>query len=409
MGSPKTLTVWLHDEPVGTVSSERGKIRLVYSPETLDRHLGNVPLLSCSLLTGKGRLDATAFVDGLLPEGEHRRGLAQRAKLASHDTFGLIARYGRDIAGAVQFTDPDSEPHRRDRWQLRPLGTDDLDQVIGNLADNPLGVTDESELSIDGMQNKTVLVRMPDGTWAQPLYGHPSSHIIKRSPDRYPTLVDAEHAALTVARHAGLTTVNSWVDTVAAHRCLIVERFDRTFNDAGEITGRIHQEDACQALGIPASCKYEVHHGGGGPDFESVARLLDLYTADPISQLERLASTAAFTVIIGNADAHGKNTAFLLEDGVIRLASLYDTVPTALFPPLRTEMAMTLGGTVSSDGMNLAALVRETQRWNLDPVRARATATKTAELALQAVDEALIDPDGPLAAQIRRKATEFMD
>ena len=80
-----------------------------------------------------------------------------------------------------------------------------------------------------------------------------------------------------------------------------------------------------------------------------------------------------------------------------------------MFPPLRTEMAMTLGGTVSSDGMNLAALVRETQRWNLDPVRARATATKTAELALQAVDEALIDPDGPLAAQIRRKATEFMD
>jgi serine/threonine-protein kinase HipA len=250
---------------------------------------------------------------------------------------------------------------------------------------------------------------MPDGTWAQPLYGHPSSHIIERSPDRYPDLVDAEHDALTVARHAGLTMVNSWVDTIAGHRCIIVKRFDRTVDDGGQITGRIHQEDACQALGLPASRKYEVHHGGGGPDFQSVARLLDLYAAEPVSQLERLASIAAFTVIIGNTDAHGKNIAFLLEAGVIRLAPLYDTVPTALFAPLRTEMAMTLGGAISSDGMDLAALVRETKRWNLDPARARAAATRTAELALDAVDQALIDPDGPLAEQIRRKATEFMD
>lgn len=409
MGSPKSLNVWLNDEPIGTVSNARGRIRFTYSAEALDRRAGNVPLLSCFLLTGKRRLDATTFIDGLLPEGEHRRALAERAKLAAHDMFGLIARYGRDIAGAVQFTDDDSEPHQRDRWQLRPLGTDDLDQVIGNLPNNPLGVTDESELSIDGMQNKTLLVRMPDGTWAQPLYGHPSSHIIKRSPDRYPHLVDAEHDALTVARHAGLTTVNSWVDTFAGHRCIIIERFDRTVDDAGQIMGRIHQEDACQALGLPATRKYEVHHGGGGPDFESVARLLDLYAAEPVSQLERLASIAAFTVIIGNADAHGKNIAFLLQDGAIRLAPLYDTVPTALFAPLRTEMAMTLGGAISPDGMNLAALVRETKRWNLDPARTRAAATRTAELALDAVDQALIDPDGPLAAQIRRKATEFMD
>lgn len=80
-----------------------------------------------------------------------------------------------------------------------------------------------------------------------------------------------------------------------------------------------------------------------------------------------------------------------------------------MFAPLRTEMAMTLGGAISPDRMNLAALVRETKRWNLDPARTRPAATKTAELALDAVDRALIDPDGPLAAQVRRKATEFVN
>lgn len=409
MGSPKALTVWLHDEPIGMVSHDRGRIQFAYTPEALDRYPGNLPVLSCSLRTGTGRHDASAFIDGLLPEGENRRAVAERAALPAHDTFGLIARYGRDIAGAVQFTDRDSESYRSDRWQLRPLGSNDLDNVIGTLSENPLGVTDESELSIGGLQNKTLLVRMPDGTWAQPLYGHPSSHIVKRSPDRYPTLVDAEHEALTVARHVGLTTGRSWVETIGGHRCIIVERFDRTVGDTGQITGRIHQEDACQALGLPASRKYEVHHGGGGPDFESVARLLDLYAAEPVNQLERLASIAAFTVIIGNADAHGKNIAFLLEGGTIRLAPLYDTVPTALFAPLRTEMAMSLGGVMTPDSMNLAALVREAARWNLDPARTRVAATTTAQGALDALDRGLIDPDGPLAALIRRRAPEFID
>lgn len=53
-----------------------------------------------------------------------------------------------------------------------------------------------------------------------------------------------------------------------------------------------------------------------------MARLFDRYAAEPVSQLERLASIAAFTVIIGNADAHGKKIAFLLEGGATRLAPL---------------------------------------------------------------------------------------
>ncbi len=51
----------------------------------------------------------------------------------------------------------------------------------------------------------------------------------------------------------------------------------------------------------------------------------------------------AFTVTIGNADAHGKNLGFVhRQPGAVSLAPLYDTVPTVLWPNLRTRRAMTV-------------------------------------------------------------------
>ena len=77
-----------------------------YLPETLDAYSVNVPLLSCSFPVRKGRFNATAFFDGVLPEGQHRATLAARAGVAAQDTFGLLARYGRDVAGALVVVDP---------------------------------------------------------------------------------------------------------------------------------------------------------------------------------------------------------------------------------------------------------------------------------------------------------------
>lgn len=45
--------------------------------------------------------DASAFLRGLLPEGDALAALAARAGTSAIDTFGLLERYGCDIAGAV--------------------------------------------------------------------------------------------------------------------------------------------------------------------------------------------------------------------------------------------------------------------------------------------------------------------
>ena len=408
MARPERLTVWLHDLPVAEIErGRRGRIRLSYTDVAYGRFPLNTPILSCAVPLSHTPQDAAAFIDGVLPEGDHRRLLAERARIPAHDSFGLIARYGRDIAGAAQFLPDGADLRTSQDWALEELDSRQLSHIVADLPANPLAIVDESELSLAGLQNKMLLVRLGDEGWARPLHGRPSTHILKRDSDRHIGIIAAERDGLALARHTGLTDVEAWVERYGDYDCLIVQRFDRIV-EGGEVTARIHQEDACQALGLPATRKYEIHHGGGGPTLAQIAGLLDEHAADPVRQLDRLAAVAAFTVIIGNADCHGKNIAFLHDvDGHIRLSPLYDTVPTVLWPSLRTEPAMALGGAVSAGGMNLAAIEREAKEWRHNPDSAAAAASESAERLVDAVNANIIDPDGLLARQVVETAKRF--
>jgi serine/threonine-protein kinase HipA len=160
--------------------------------------------------------------------------------------------------------------------------------MITDLPLNPLAIVDASESSLPGPQAKMLLVARGDGTWARPLGGRPSTHILKRDGERHPGLVAAECDALALARHVGLTTVNAHIERHGDYDCILVERSDRIIDDAGNVTGRVHQEDACQALGLPPTQKYELHHGGGGPTFQQVASLLDCLAAAATACAERM-------------------------------------------------------------------------------------------------------------------------
>lgn len=399
------LVAWLDGTATATIERSGEAIRLVYTDEAIDRWGLGEPVLSCSLLTGTTRLDATAFVDGLLPEGSHRRSLAARADVKASDLFALIARYGRDIAGAVQFLPPTAEPAEYGD-DIEVLDAAALSGLVDGLDDNPLAITDESELSLPGVQDKMLLIALGDGLWVRPLRGRPSTHILKRDHPRHTGIVAAELDGLRLARHIGLTTIDASVERYGDYDCLIVSRFDRKVND-GVVTGRLHQEDACQALGRPATRKYEMRHGGGGPEFVDVARLLDLHAEDPTEQLNTLAAYAAFTAIIGNADAHGKNVAFLLDGGRIRLAPLYDQVPTALFPKLQSDAAMSIGGGFTLNAIGRQAIEREAKLWNHDPTAAGDAATAVAAALVEAVEANVIDPQSPLADRITTAMHRF--
>lgn len=391
------LAVWLHGEQVATIAAASGdgrRINLRYSAAALERAPRNAPLLSCSLPLSSRRLDATHFLAGLLPEGDALRAMADLAEVATVDTFGLLARFGRDVAGAAIIATPDTDPTARSP-ELEPYGPDELESAVAELPERPLNLYDDSELSLPGVQNKLLLVATPNG-WARPRNGHASTHILKLDDVRRPGLVDAEAACLQLARMIGLTTVEVAVETIADRRCLIVSRFDRAEGPSGPV--RLHQEDLCQATAtdLRAARGRGKYADAGGPDLEDAAELIDRYAVDPLAQLDQLVRAVTFTVAIGNADAHGKNLAFLHRSaGEIELAPLYGTVPTVLWPELRRYPAMPIGSRVCPiDQVTGADVVRAAGLWRVATDRAISLVEDCAT-ELAAALPAVCTPDVP--------------
>jgi len=392
--SARELGVWLHGNHVAVLRAPRtGQVSCQYDRAVLDDLALNTPLLSCSVPVRTGRQNAWAFVTGLLPEGQHRQEMAALAGVTTFDLLGMLDRFGRDVAGAVVVSAED--PPLRSA-AIDPYTSDQLADAVRELDDHPLGLYDDSELSIAGLQDKMLLVADGDG-WARPTHGYPSTHILKVDDRTRRGLVRAEHACLTLARHAGLAAASSQLLTVDDTECIVVSRFDRCIGGEG-IVHRLHQEDACQALGVDPEAnqrkaKYEAY---GGPTLNAIAGLLDQWAVDGPAELGALLAQVVFTVAIGNADAHGKNIALLHPDpGHITLAPLYDTVPTVLWPKLRPYAAMTINGKADLRTIDLDDVVAEAQRWALSPSWARSRAASIAERMLAALHEDAVDVDTP--------------
>ncbi len=211
-----------------------------------------------------------------------------------------------------------------------------------------------------------------------------------------PGLVRAEDTCLAIARAASIPAANSRIEVFAGIDCIIVERFDRTMD--GERVSRVHQEDACQALGVDLEgtdprAKYEAN---GGPSLRHVAALLNGYSQEPQTELLQLLEQLVFTVAIGNADHHAKNISFLHTDARhITLAPLYDTIPTGLWPTLDSRAAMTIGAAVDIPDIDSHDLIREARAWGLpEPivrVRLRDTLERLQESSHQVPNSGQLD------------------
>lgn len=206
-----------------------------------------------------------------------------------------------------------------------------------------------------------------------------------------------------------MTTIDSELVRIGDAQCLVLSRFDRRIVD-GEVE-RIHQEDLCQAIGVDPEgnrgrAKYE---RSGGPSLRQAAELLDAYAADARGQLDRLVAVTAFTVLIGNADAHGKNLALLhpTPESVV-LAPLYDTVPTVLWPKLRTDAAMAIGGQVSLPDVSVEDIVREARSWSYPAARAREVVARTVATVTEAIAGKAIPPSSDVATLVRERARQLL-
>jgi serine/threonine-protein kinase HipA len=377
----RRLGVWLGEDLVATLEQPRPyRITCRYSELALEKWESNSPVLSCSLPVGTRRLDALPFCRGLLAEGRALEYMGRRANVAVNDVFALLAHFGRDVAGAFSIFQEGSAPSSRQPQAVR-YDASELEREIEDLPDRPLALHDDSELSLAGLQNKILLVALGNGDWARPVHGYPSTHILKTDDLRHPGLLDAQAACLELARDVGLTNISTEVRDFGEVRCLIVSRFDRRETLEGP-PERVHQEDLCQATGIdPANARGKAkYERAGGPGFNALAGLLSQHAPDAGAQLDKLVAVMTFNVVIGNADAHGKNLALLHEPlANVTLAPLYDTVPTMLWPKLRADSAMSVAGVSGLEEITLDHLAAEAASWGYPRDRAHQLAASLIE------------------------------
>ena len=123
----------------------------------------------------------------------------------------------------------------------------------------------------------------------------------------------------------------------------MVQRYDRISTKEG--LRRVHQEDICQALGLPPSKKYEAE---GGPGAANVVNLLERSSIKPQEDVESFVNALAFNWLIGESDGHAKNYSVLLSAaGAMRLAPLYDLASALAYPDIdlkKIKLAMKIGG-----------------------------------------------------------------
>jgi serine/threonine-protein kinase HipA len=323
-------------------------------------------------------LTTRSYFEGLLPESMRREELARELQVSVNDSYALLARIGRDCAGAVVIVPEDETPGGSDGNGVEWLSTDRLAELVEELPRKPLGISRTSgklRLSLAGVQRKLALVRGDDGRFGEPIGDTPSTHLIKPEyGDEVFDLAVNEMFCMTVAAGIGLPTAATELVAIGGRRCLISSRFDR---EDGSGISRLHQEDLCQALGIPSNLKYEANSGPGFRHFRwllaQIGRGVDLRT---------MVRAAVLNFVLGNSDAHGKNFAILFASEGRRLAPLYDVVSTAVYDFDR-NMAMAIGDTFDPDATRLEDWLGMSADCELAPSRlftmTRATAIEVEE------------------------------
>lgn len=275
----------------------------------------------------------------LLPEGEPMRAMQRALGVAQEDVLGLVAATGGDLAGALRVGGP-----REEHGDYRPVANaEDLERIIGELPRKPFLAGDEGvTMSLAGAQDK-LPVALLDGQIAIPLDGAPSTHILKPDNPRLLGSVQNEALCMVLAARCRLPVAPVTTGLVGERSYLLVDRYDR----AGQAPGatRLHQEDFCQALGLPPGAKYERNQTGvRGPSLADMFALVRRHmTAVDIT---RLLDAVIFNIAIGNVDSHAKNYSILLTADGAALAPLYDLMSGLPWPGITQNHAQAVGGQV---------------------------------------------------------------
>lgn len=323
-----SLDVYLYGAHVGDLELlSPQQYRLTYRSEWLDDD-ARMPLslslpLSAAPITGP---KLASFLDNLLPDNaDVRERWALQAGLATAEPFELLRVYGTDVAGAIQFAEPGTDPNQN--GTAEPISDSEIAARIRAIRDDDTSWQDTERhtgyFSLGGAQGKFSLGNVGDG-WYEPTGSHPTTHIMKPRVRGQRDGELIEYLTMTLAAATGIPTAAVQLGQFDGEHTLVVERFDRVhFADRTRGIVRLHQEDLAQATGVTRLQKYEYR---GGPTYRGVLRLLDEYVPDEakIASKQAFVQALVFSWMALNTDAHAKNYSVFIRPDGIALTPLYD-------------------------------------------------------------------------------------
>jgi serine/threonine-protein kinase HipA len=321
--------------PVGYWETTRLGDRLGYFDEWLKDEQGRPLSLSLPFLPGnppyQGQV-VTSYFDNLLPDNDAiRRRMALRYQASSTDAFQLLAKLGRDCAGAIQLLPDGEEPADIHEIRGKTLSVAQVAEWLrGTTSPAVPGHQDEDlRLSIAGAQEKTALLRQ-GGRWRLPVGSTPTTHILKlplglvgHMQADMRTSVENEWLCSRIMDAYGIPVANCQIEHFEDQKVLVVDRFDRMLSSDRSWIVRLPQEDMCQATGTPPLSKYQSDGGPGIGDIMEVLLGSDLAEQDR----ENFFKTQVIFWVLAATDGHGKNfSVFQLPGGRFRATPIYDVL-----------------------------------------------------------------------------------
>ena len=336
----RVLDVYFGERQAGQLTQEAdGALAFRYSSAYLSDQSARAISVSMPLGTTTFPDPVTRpFFSGLLPDESARRRLASALGLSTANAFGLLEIIGGDCAGALSLHPAGTVPPAPDSSAVDWLGDAQQVEILARLRERPLlGGEYGLRLSLAGVQDK-LAVCADDHRIGLPRGEMPTTHILKPAIVGLQGTVENELFCLQLAARMQLPAAEARRRTIGGTPVLLVRRYDRETKNGAVI--RLHQEDFCQALGVPPEIKYEQEGGpGAAASLALIARVCLHPAADRLAFIRRL----IFQYLVGNADAHAKNYALLYRQAAPDLAPLYDVLCTAVYPGLHKSLAMKIG------------------------------------------------------------------
>jgi len=381
------LNVELYGALLGTLTPKENGIRFQIDPDVLKVYPLSSNILSLAVplnlhySTVQKKRYGNFFAE-LLPESRNYEWLAQSLPYREQNIYGMLRRYGKDIAGALTIYDAE-DPTNCIPAEAEPVDSEMIRYLLEHMPQAALANAPASgRTSLGGVQGKIVLAKK-NSDWCRVHHGYPSTHILKPVVAEYPTIIYDEAFCMQLAFASGLTRYPVWVENFAGADALVIERYDRDRSTA--TAGRIHQEDFNQVLGASGSEKYQEY--GGKVTAKRVAQILVQFGKQ--GDVEVFASQLIFAIAIGNLDMHTKNISILhLPDESIELAPVYDQVPLR-HQNTDGKMALAIGGEYIHANVTIKNITSELVSWRHSSFPSEQEATAFVKNCLEKYGNAL--------------------